>query len=115
MPSEYYTVFAADLPASTHWYTDVLGAEPVATPAGPYYELGTGATLQLTAQGQPAEYILLVPDVAGYRQRFEHRFTIGGDNQGRLTAAEPDSLTLVDPAGNQLRFVAGPSVGSPIC
>lgn len=115
MPSEYYTIFAADLPASTHWYTDVLGAEPVATPDGPCYGLDTGATLQLTAQGKPAEYILPVRDVAGYRQRFEHRFTVGGDNQGRLTAAQPDSLTLVDPAGNQLRFVAGPSVGQPVC
>jgi catechol 2,3-dioxygenase-like lactoylglutathione lyase family enzyme len=115
MPSEYYTIFAADLRASTHWYTDVLGAEPVATPDGPCYGLDTGATLQLTAQGKPAEYILPVRDVAGYRQRFEHRFTVGGDNQGRLTAAQPDSLTLVDPAGNQLRFVAGPSVGQPVC
>jgi catechol 2,3-dioxygenase-like lactoylglutathione lyase family enzyme len=115
MPSEYYTVFAADLFASTHWYSDVLGVVPMPTPDGPCYRLDTGATLQLMSQGQPAEYILLVPDVASYRQRFEHRFTIGGDNQGRLTAAEPDGLTLVDPAGNQLRFVAGPSVGSPIC
>ena len=76
---------------------------------------GHGVTLQLTAQGKPAEYILPVRNVAGYRQRFEHRFTVGGDNQGRLTAAQPDSLTLVDPTGNQLRFVAGPSVGQPVC
>ena len=115
MPSEYYAIFAADLFASTHWYADVLGVVPIATPDGPCYELGTGATLQLTAQGQPAEYILPVLGVAGYRQRFEHRLTIGGDNQGRLTADEPDSLTLVDPAGHQLRFVARSSTGQPVC
>lgn len=115
MPLEYYAVFAPDLSASTHWYTDVLGVTPAATPDGPRYALDTGAALLLTAQGQPAEFILPVAAVAAYRQRFEHRLKVSGDNQGRLTAVQPGSVTLVDPAGNQLRFVAGASTGQPVC
>ena len=51
MPTEYYAIFVLDLDTSAHWYTDVLGREPTATAEGPRYDLDTGATLVLTAQG----------------------------------------------------------------
>ena len=115
MPTEYYALFAPDLDASAHWYTDVLGREPTATAEGLRYDLDTGATLVLTAQGQPAKFILPVPQVAAYRQRFEQRVTVSGEDQGRLVEAEPHRVILVDPAGNRLQFVAGPSTGQPVC
>lgn len=102
MPTEYYALFAPDLDASAHWYTDVLGREPTATAEGLRYDLDTGATLVLTAQGQPAEFILPVPQVAAYRQRFEQRVTVSGEDQGRLVESEPHRVTLVDLAGNRL-------------
>ncbi len=108
-------IFAPDLPASAHWYADVLGLPATPTPGGLRYDLESGAVLLLCAHGRPAEFILPVPLAAAYQRRFEQRVTVNGENEGRILETQPNSVTLVDPAGNQLQFVTSPSAAPPAC
>jgi catechol 2,3-dioxygenase-like lactoylglutathione lyase family enzyme len=108
-------IFASDLPASAHWYTDVLGHPGTPTPDGLRFDLVNGYSLLLSARGQPAKVVLPVPEAAAYQQRFEQRVTVNGENQGRILETQSDSVTLVDPAGNHLQFITSLSAGPPDC
>ena len=107
MPTDY-SIYAPDLPASLHWYSAVLGCLPLPGAATPTYQLGPGYQLRLVAEGAIREFTLLVEHLPVYRHRFEQRPTFNGENQGRLLESRPDTLVLVDPAGNLLRLMEAP-------
>ena len=99
-------IFAPDLPASLRWYTDVLDlpAEAVRTDP-PTLQLPDADTLVFSNQARPGSHILPVASVAAARQRFEHRPLVPGENQGRIVAAGPGHLSLIDPADNELTLL----------
>jgi catechol 2,3-dioxygenase-like lactoylglutathione lyase family enzyme len=99
-------IFAPDLLASERWYADVLALEPVAYGLVTVrFDLAEGLALYLTAQGQEAEFTLLVPHAQAYAQRLRNRAGLPGENQGRVLETRPDGVSLVDPAGNLLRLI----------
>jgi hypothetical protein len=99
-------IFAPDLLASLRWYADVLNLPAEAMRADPPTLWLPGAgPLVFSAQAQPGSHVLPVESVAAARQRFEHRLLMPGENQGRIVAAGPDFLSLIDPANNQLTLL----------
>lgn len=105
-PSELH-IFAPDLPASRHWYADVLGCRFLYSSGDTLrFEMADeGHTIFLSPRGQEAEFIVPVHHIEGYALRFQQRLLVSGDNQGRVVEASPNSLALVDPAGNLLHLV----------
>ena len=104
-PSELF-IYAPDLPASRHWYADVLGCQLLYCSGETVrFEMAEGHTLFLSSVGQEAEFMLPVHHVAGYAQRFQQRLLVSGDNQGRVVETSPNNLALVDPAGNLLHLI----------
>jgi catechol 2,3-dioxygenase-like lactoylglutathione lyase family enzyme len=99
-------IFAPDLPASLRWYTDVFDLAAAAAPADPATLCLPGADLLVfSAQAPPGPHVLPVASVAAVRRRFEQRPVMAGENQGRIVAAGPGHLTLVDPANNELTLL----------
>lgn len=107
-------IFAPDLTASLRWYADVLNLPAEAMQADPPTLRVPGAdTLVFSARGRPGSHVLPVGSVAAARQRFEHRPLVPGENQGRIVAAGPGHLSLIDPANNQLTLLEPGSGGLP--
>jgi len=105
-------IFAPDLPASLRWYADVLNLPAEAVRADPPTLRLPGAdTLVFSAQARPGAHVLPIASVAAARQRFEHRPLVPGQNQGRIVAAGPGHLSLIDPANNQLTLLEPGSGG----
>ena len=107
-------IFAPDLLASLRWYTDVLDlpAEAVRTDP-PTLRLPDNDTLVFSEQARPGSHVLPVASVAAARQRFEHRLVVPGENQGRIVAAGPGHLSLIDPANNGLTLLKTTCEGPP--
>lgn len=104
-PSELH-IFAPDLPASRHWYADVLGCQLIYHSGDTVrFKMAEGHTIFLSPQGQEAEFMVPVHHVERYAQRFQQRLLVNGDNQGRVVEAGPNALALVDPAGNLLHLI----------
>ena len=99
-------IYAPDLPASLRWYADVLNlpADALQTEP-PTLQLPGTDGLVFSAQARPGTHVLPVASVADARQRFEHRQLVPGENQGRIVAAGPGRLSLIDPANNQLTLL----------
>ncbi|MBO3272111.1 VOC family protein [Hymenobacter defluvii] len=99
-------IFAPDLSASRRWYADVLNLPADIAPAdAATLHLPGADTLVFSAQAPPGAHVLPVESVDAARQRFEHRPLVPGENQGRIVAAGPGHLTLVDPANNELTLL----------
>ncbi len=99
-------IFAPDLLASLRWYADILCLPAEAVQAEPpALRLLDADTLVFSEQARPGAHILPVASVAAARQRFEHRLLVPGENQGRIVAAGPGHLSLIDPANNELTLL----------
>jgi catechol 2,3-dioxygenase-like lactoylglutathione lyase family enzyme len=107
-------IFAPDLPASLRWYADILNLPAEAMRADPpTLQLTDTETLVFSDQARPGSHVLPVASVADARQRFEHRPLVPGENQGRIVAAGPGHLSLIDPANNQLTLLDTTCEGPP--
>ena len=103
------SIFAPDLLASLRWYADVLGLPVETIPANPpTLRLTNTETLLFSAQARPGAHLLPVASVAAARQRFEHRPLVPGENQGRIVAAGPGQISLIDPADNEITLLETP-------
>jgi catechol 2,3-dioxygenase-like lactoylglutathione lyase family enzyme len=99
-------IFAPDLLASLRWYADILNLPADAVLADPpTLRLSDTDTLVFSDQAQPGAHLLPVASTAAVRQRFEHRPLVPGENQGRIVAAGPGQLSLIDPADNELTLL----------
>ncbi|MGY3090861.1 catechol 2,3-dioxygenase-like lactoylglutathione lyase family enzyme [Hymenobacter sp. UYAg731] len=99
-------IFAPDLLASLRWYTDVLNLPAEAVQAAPpTLQLSGTDTLVFSEQARQGAHILPVTSVAAVRQRFEHRPLVPGENQGRIVAAGPGHISLIDPADNEITLL----------
>ena len=107
-------IFAPDLLASLRWYTHVLDLPAAAVRADPpLLRLPDNDTLVFSEQAGPGPHVLPVTSVAAARQRFEHRPVVPGENQGRIVAAAPGHLSLIDPADNELTLLETTCKGLP--
>ena len=108
------SIFAPDLLASLRWYADVLDLPAEAVLANPpTLRLTNDETLLFSAQARPGAHLLPVASVAAARQRFEHRPLVPGENQGRIVAAGPGHLSLIDPADNEITLLETICEGPP--
>lgn len=99
-------IFAPDLLASLRWYADVLNLPAEAMQAAPpTLRLSDTDTLVFSEQARPGAHLLPVASIAAVRQRFEHRPLVPGENQGRIVAAGPGHISLIDPANNDLTLL----------
>ena len=107
-------IFAPDLLASLRWYADVLGLPAEAVRADPpTLRLSDTDTLVFSKQARPESHVLSVESITTARQRFEHRLVVPGENQGRIVAAGPGHLSLIDPANNGLTLLKTTCEGPP--
>ncbi|MDQ2772179.1 MAG: hypothetical protein M3Y54_16970 [Bacteroidota bacterium] len=108
-------IFAPDLLASLRWYIDILNLPPDAMQADPpTLRLSGTETLVFSEKARPGVHILPVESAAAARQRFEYRPRVPGENQGRIVAAGPGHLSLIDPANNELTLLEMPCEDSPV-
>ena len=107
-------IFAPDLLASLRWYADVLNLPAEAMQADPpTLRLSGTDTLVFSEQARPGAHVLPVVSIAAVRQQFEHRPLVPGENQGRIVAAGPGHISLIDPANNELTLLETACEGPP--
>jgi hypothetical protein len=107
-------IFAPDLLASLRWYIDILNLPPDAMQADPpTLRLSSTDTLVFSEKARPGAHILPVESADAARQRFEYRPRVPGENQGRIVAASPGHLSLIDPANNELTLFEIPCEEPP--
>ena len=100
------SIFAPDLLASLRWYADILGLPVEAMQADPpTLRLSDTDSLVFSEQARPGAHLLPVASVDAVQQRFEHRPLVPGENQGRIVAAGPGHISLIDPANNDLTLL----------
>jgi catechol 2,3-dioxygenase-like lactoylglutathione lyase family enzyme len=99
-------IYAPDLLASLRWYVDVLELLAEAVQAEPpALRLPGSDTLVFSEQARPGAHVLPVASVAAARQQFKYHPLVPGENKGRIVAAGPGHLSLIDPANNQLTLL----------